>query len=241
MRLLAIILILSTGLAWASPLDELPQAHWAYGALSRLERANLLDGPLLRGLTRYEAAMKVVRAEKEVRRIPPDRNDALLRQLIISYLQEGKTFILTEGTSLEGRARILSTDLLSLREEFAEELAVLDPPASPVEDILTALSRLEEPANPQEVALDDLTQKVTGKAWSLETNLNPKELPPSPANMIPEGEPVDFDVLQETRGAFQLQEGWDQQPPAIGAALSDYKLVDFTGMDRLSAEMRIRF
>ena len=146
MRLLAIILILSTSLAWASPLAELPDSHWAYGALRRLEGANLLDGPFLSGLTRYEAAMKVVEAQEELKRIPPDRSDALLRQLILSYLQEGNTFILTEGTSLEGRARILSMDLLNLREEFAEELAVLDPPASPVEDILTTLSRLAEPA-----------------------------------------------------------------------------------------------
>ncbi|MGI6557722.1 MAG: hypothetical protein ACOX20_04500 [Limnochordia bacterium] len=240
MRLLAIILILSTGLAWASPLAELPDSHWAYGALRRLEGASLLDEPLLSGLTRYEAAMKVVQAEAELQRIPPDRSDALLHQLILSYLQEGNTFILTEGTSMEGRARILSMDLLNLREEFAEELAVLDPPASPVEDILTALSRLEEPTEPREVALDDLTQEVTGQVWSLEANLDLQEPPAPQANMIPASDPVDFDDLQQSRGAFELQE-WDEQSPAIGAALSDYKLVDFSGMERLSAEMRIRF
>ncbi len=240
MRLLAIILILSTGLAWASPLAELPDSHWAYGALRRLEGASLLDEPLLSGLTRYEAAMKVVQAEAELQRIPPDRSDALLHQLILSYLQEGNTFSLTEGTSMEGRARILSMDLLNLREEFAEELAVLDPPASPVEDILTTLSRLAEPAKPQEVALDDLTREVTGQVWSLEANLDLQEPPAPQANMIPASDPVDFDDLQQSRGAFELQE-WDEQSPAIGAALSDYKLVDFSGMERLSAEMRIRF
>jgi hypothetical protein len=109
-----------------------------------------------------------------------------------------------------------------------------------VEDILTTLSRLAEPAKPQEVALDDLTREVTGQVWSLEAELDLQEPPAPEANTIPASDPVDFDDLQQSRGAFQLQE-WDEGPSAKGAALSDYKLVDFSGMERLSAEMRIRF
>ena len=240
MRLLAIILILSTGLAWASPLAELPDSHWAYGALRRLEGASLLDEPLLSGLTRYEAAMKVVQAEAELQRIPPDRSDALLHQLILSYLQEGNTFILTEGTSMEGRARILSMDLLNLREESRRGARRPRSPCIPSRRHPHRPIPPEEPTEPREVALDDLTQEVTGQVWSLEANLDLQEPPAPQANMIPASDPVDFDDLQQSRGAFELQE-WDEQSPAIGAALSDYKLVDFSGMERLSAEMRIRF
>ena len=45
-------------------------------------------------------------------------------------------------------------------------------------------------------------------------------------------------MIQQSRKPSSFRSG---RVPAIGAALSDYKLVDFSGMERLSAEMRIRF